>query len=140
MQPNIIVIANSTRTFFPKLDHDLVHLEYEYALKKCQEKTELMLSAISGYTPNATIILTSFEPPRDSPYGFMDYKMENGMSAIIESCNSMLKQAAKSGNRIVLLDWGGICAKVGLDELTDEKMYYLGKLMLSRKAAEAFFK
>lgn len=138
--PQFTLILLSTRTLFPNLVYDLISRGYEETLCSCMDKITLIKSSISNSKVSSRIILTSLDYPTYSPKGFMDYSDEKGVYSIITQCNESLRDLSRESPNLTLLNFEEFCSILGKENLTDEKLYYLGKIFLNQFSAEKLSK
>ena len=136
MAPEIIFIASSTKSVLPHIEYEIVSHGYKRAWEMCEGKIAAMLGSISNYRHAAKILLTTFEHLSNSPFGFKDISMEDGLYALIQRCNDMLREYARKNPNVILIDFEKVMGHVGKYQFTDDKMYYIGKILLSSHAAQ----
>lgn len=134
--PDVAVIALSSKTFLQEVEFEILSKGYEATLKECKEKISFLLDSLSQYSLAAKIILTSLDQPLYSPFDLMDLKMPDGIYALVQEGNNLLREFAHKHPGIILLDFDRICSLVGKNNMTNEQLYYLGKIFLSELAAD----
>ncbi|MBI2138995.1 HAD-IIIC family phosphatase, partial [Candidatus Woesearchaeota archaeon] len=133
--PDIICIALSTRTFLSEVEFKVIDgAGKEYI----EEKMRSLKEAVQSYKGDAMIFLTSLDIPAYSPYGFADSN-SRGLKGMIREANNSLASLSDSGH-VSIVDFDSIASTIGKDRLTDEKLFYLGKIFLSEEAARIFSK
>ncbi len=137
-KPEIIVVALSARTYLQDLEYYLLDLSETEINGLIDEKSSFLLSAIQAYREPAKIILTTLDYPNYSPLGIMDLISDVGMKHGIDRFNYALVSFARKNRQVILIDFDKVLSGMGKVEATDEKMYYLGKLLLRNNAAAAF--
>ncbi|MDO8481295.1 MAG: HAD-IIIC family phosphatase [Nanoarchaeota archaeon] len=135
-KPNVILIALSARTFLHEAEYELLDSEKK-AFSQADEKLGMLEQALLAIDFPARVILTTLDFPQYSPLGVMDLT-SRGMHSLIEHCNHRLIELAKASDRVVLLDFEKVVSYVGKHKVTDEKLFYMGKLVLGKEAANAF--
>ncbi len=135
--PQIIIVALSSKTFLPDIDFEILTQGYSIAFQKAQEKINLLLESISSSNLSAKIILTTLDKISNSYLGFEDIKSDKGVYSLIDNLNqSLISYSIK--NDIELFDFDNFCSKYGKLFITDNKMYYLGKLLHNKESAQNF--
>lgn len=136
--PDIIIVAINTKTFFPNLNYEVLEDNFKDIENKYKEKIENLIKSINSYNKQAKIFLTTLDYPITSPYSIEDLTKEEGIYSTIKSINNILIKEAKENPTINLIDFDRITSIIGKTEVTDNKMYYMGKIILSNKASEIF--
>jgi FkbH-like protein len=134
-KPNITAILQSTHSLFPTIDTDILINGYEATLTNCRERISMTLRAIESSGLDTRFIITTLEKPISSPIGMGDYSMPEGMHALIRACNDELIAYTRAHPNVTLIDLDKIRAMTGAKQMTEEKMYYLGKILFSKEAA-----
>lgn len=84
--PEIVLIALSTRTLFASLEHDILYEDIKKVLHGCEEKIDLLTKSIENTNLNAKIIVSNLDVPINSPHGFLDIVKEDGLQGIVHKC------------------------------------------------------
>lgn len=131
--PDLVFICISARTFFKDLEFNL---EDEGKKKLYHEKAGTLVSALENFELKSKVIVTTLDYPAYSPYGINDAVHENGMASFVHEFNRKLVRLARQHQNILLLDFEKVCSAIGYANISDDKMYYLGKMLLNNKAAD----
>lgn len=87
---------------------------------------DLMEENISGVK-----VINNFEIPDYSSLGIMETKQEFGFIESIEFLNQEIRRYCVQKSSIYIFDYAGFVRKYGRQNLTDNKMYYLGDMKIS---------
>ncbi len=134
-KPDVIVALLSTRTVFPNLEYALVGEGQKQIEELVKLKFSLFQKALQAYALPALLMVTTLEYPRHSPLGIQ----KNGTCGIrqaIDWWNKSLREIVEKRSSMFIVDFEKVCSEVGKARLTDEKMYYLGRILLSQQAAD----
>ncbi len=132
--PDIIFALFSTRTFFPAIFDKLN--DYDNLISEAKEKIDLFFEAAGQYLGHGKIIVTSFDYPLSTPLGIMDINSRKSVHSFVTFANEMLLDYSTENQRVSVLDFDRICSIVGKNKITDNKMFYLGKIVLSKETAD----
>jgi FkbH-like protein len=133
--PQIVFLALSTATYLENIEYKL--LNNDKIKEYLDEKINALKDLISNFKLSSTLIISSLEYPNYSPYGIKDMNKDNGLHDIVSEFNSRLKKLVANKNNVYLLDFEKVCSYVGKSRMTDDKLYYLGKILLSKELADA---
>ena len=137
--PDIILIALSYNTFLKELEFLITEKNFD-CLKYINEKFSLIKDSIFNCKLRSSIILTKIDTPNYSPLGLLDLKEEFGINSILKKLNEKIIDISKEDSRVQILDFEKICSYLGKKNFFDEKMNYLGKIILKKESAEEFSK
>ncbi|MEK6943366.1 MAG: HAD-IIIC family phosphatase [Nanoarchaeota archaeon] len=79
----------------------------------------------------AKIVVHNFEVPVYSPIGILENRQDFGLKESVEKLNSDLRDYCKNNPKVFLFDYESFCSKIGKENTTDFKMYYMGDIRLS---------
>ena len=82
---------------------------------------------------DSKIVLHNFEVPLYSPLGILEGKQNFGFIESIETLNINIREEYKKDNQVFVFDYNGFCSKLGVDNIIDYKMYYMGDIKLDFK-------
>ncbi len=102
-----------------------------------EEKALFLKKAIEAYSHPAKIIVTLLDSPLSSPFGIRDPIQKFGFLEAILAFNKSLVELSRKNPHVLLLDFEKVASGIGKREMTDEKLYYLGKVLLTNAAAKA---
>ncbi len=128
---DVVFLALSFRSLFPNLYYEIGG---KRVYEKCLSKVRDVVDAINSSNVKAKFIVSTIDYPIDSPKGFSDIAEEDSIYRIVSDCNQELIKFSRENSKVVLLDFDRVLSRVGKDRVTDEKMYYLGKILLNSNA------
>lgn len=134
-EPDIIFIALSTKTFFENIEYNILDLDKIKLDELINDKFSFIENALNSNL-KSKIIITNLDYPNYTPYGLMDFTSENGLFYLVSEFNKKLIELSKSKSNLVILDFENLLSKLGKKEVFDEKMYFLGKILLNDYGAE----
>ena len=131
--PDLIIIFIDTQAllgesfFFPyRLNAD----ERRNWVKNSLADLSLLINTIKKRA-SAKILVHNLEVPTYSSLGILESKEDFGIVEAVETFNAELRQACKIDNNVFLFDYNNFCSKIGKDNITDPKMYYLGDIKIA---------
>ena len=136
--PNFILVLISTRTFFSNINFDLINQDYDNIFSLCNSKLDDLFIAISSVNLKSKILITTFENLYLSLNSLIDFQNDLGINSLINHLNSRLIEFSKQNPNVFLMDFNRIISLVGFNNFVDQKMYYLGKILLSNESLELF--
>lgn len=136
----ILLVLLSTRSFFPNLEYDIITKDYELLLEECTDKIKTLLDSLEFAVKKQKVLITNFEVPFYSPYTYDELKNHKGINSIILECNKLIYSKAREVSFLEVFDFPKFCFEIGKENLTDEKMYYLGKILFKKLSSEKFAK
>ncbi|MFH1408534.1 MAG: HAD-IIIC family phosphatase [Nanoarchaeota archaeon] len=122
--PNIIFLAWEGSKFLEKLYSSpyLMTADERSAYRDGQMGVfNMVLSSLKEHT-KANIVVNSYRTPSYSSRGILEAKEQEGMRALIRSCNAALEGLAQDDPRLWVLDLDAVAAEKG--RFDDEKMFY----------------
>ena len=134
-KPDFIVIPLSVRTMLPDLFVGIT--EKSYSLDIALKQLRTLFSSIENSSHNTNIILTTIEQPLGSPLSYRDVCADVGVAKIIRAANDEILAFAKKHPIVSIFDFNTFVAQFGASRLTDEKMWYLGSMLLTPPATNA---
>ncbi len=137
-KPDMVFLTLSTGTYLKGLEFNLIGKDRDYFNNLINEKIGFIKTAINSFNLPAKIVLTSLEHSSYSPYGLKDATMPNGLNALIGEFNNKLTAMANENPHLVLLDFERFCLNYGKNNIFDEKMFFLGKILFNNYGAEKF--
>lgn len=98
-----------------------------------QSKLDLLISVIESIRANsgAMVIANNFRLPYHSPLGILDGKYHPGLKDMTAALNLKLQEWASRKEYVYVFDYAGLCARFGIDNAEDRKMYYIAKNTVS---------
>jgi FkbH-like protein len=134
--PDIVLVAISSRTYLK----DLQYKSNEERKQLVQKKNTDLINALQSSSLKSKIILTTIDFPSYSPNNLQDLVSNSSIYELIKEFNNNLISLAKSSTQISLLDFERLCSMHGKLNVFEEKMFFLGKILLTKKGAEVFSK
>ena len=134
-EPDIIFIALSTKGFFTDIEYKILDIDKIKLDELINDKFSFIENSINSNL-KSKIIISNLDYPSYSPYGLMDFSSENGLFYLVSEFNKKLIDLAKRKSNLIILDFENLLSKLGKKEVFDEKMYFLGKILLNDYGAE----
>ncbi|MEA3329275.1 MAG: HAD-IIIC family phosphatase [Nanoarchaeota archaeon] len=134
--PDIILIAISSRTFLNNLQYQS-NEDRKLIVKR---KITSLIQVLQSNSLKSKIILTTLDYPTYSPNNLQDLTSNESINGLIASFNNELIRFGKLSNQISLLNFERLCSLHGKLNVFDEKMFYLGKILLTKKGVNVFSK
>lgn len=135
-QPDIVFLALNSKTFLEDIELDILDKSKKDIDALVAQKIEFLTQALNGTGLTSKIIVTSLEPFGYSPYGLTDIWKEDGLYEAVTSFNKKLIDLKRGLKNMEILDFGRFCLEHGKTHVFDDKMYFLGKILLSQEGAE----
>ncbi len=135
-KPDVILIALNSRSYLEDLEFTILDKNKKEINELINEKVSFIKTAILSTRLKSKIILTNLDHFMYSPYGLMDISRDEGIHSAIELFNNGLIEIKKESKSLELLDFEKICSFYGKKNIFDEKMFFLGKILLSSLGAE----
>jgi len=131
----ILVLTDSATTL--NMEFEFLDKKKEEVIALIDEKLSHLEQALSFAKANtkAMIIVSNLVVPPYSVFGLHETKTELGYQEAIQQYNEKLRAQLKKDNNFYLLDMDSLMARIGKDNMTDNKYYYIGKILLNEKAA-----
>jgi FkbH-like protein len=130
---NLIFLAISTNTYLNDLEDKLLNMDSKEVYNYISEKIFFLKNAILNSKINAKIVITTLDMPVYSPFGILDLIKEPGMAYAIQLFNKQLIEMSNSMKNVTLLDFNKMLLKIGTEKAFDEKLFRLGKILLSQE-------
>lgn len=130
--PNLIIVFIDVRTLMgeyylsPYLFSD--KQRRKFVDEKLVETTSLIKSIKTN--SNAKILFHNFELPMYSPLGILENKEAFGLRESVEAINGKLRDCFKRDRQVYIFDYETFCSKFGKRNITNDKLYYLGHLVV----------
>ena len=135
-EPSLVILILDTRTV---AGESYYQQNLENNEKESRDWINSTLSNISGLVAKiqenskARILIHNFEVPTYSPLGIIDDRQTYSFRRSVEDLNAELTGAFRGDPRTFVLDYDLFASRVGKDNGTDYKMYYLGDFRISPK-------
>ncbi len=131
--PNLIIILIDTQALFGEnyfLFHQFSDKEKKDFIGEKFNEINSLLVALSEKT-SAKIIFHNFDIPYFSPLGILENKQVFGFKEALEELNKRLRDEFKENKKVFIFDYNSFCAKIGKNQLFDERMYYLADIKIN---------
>lgn len=137
-KPEIILIAINTKTYLDNPEYNLIHEDDEKKREVIEEKFSSLKNAIYSYNLPTKFVITTLENDNYSPLGFSDITQEWGMHGMIEKFNNLLIKMKRELSNVEIINSNNLYSTHGKINMIDNKMFYLGRIVLTNLGAEKF--
>lgn len=101
---------------------------YDFISEKLKDLTNLVYSM--KLNTKAKILVHNFEVPCNSSMGVLEGKQNNGIIESVNRLNDELNKNFKEDQQVFIFNYDGFCSRFGKENIHDDKMYYIGDLIL----------
>ncbi|OVE74918.1 hypothetical protein BVX95_00635 [archaeon D22] len=134
-KPDIVIILLSATTFFKDLEFKYQIEKHDCLQEECYDKLQQLFAAIKSSNLESKLLLSNLDLPSYSPLGISDNSSKNSYLKLLKKCNEIIESHSNKESSITLFDFDKIASEIGKSNLTDNKLFYLGKIFLSNESA-----
>ncbi|HLC50567.1 MAG TPA: HAD-IIIC family phosphatase [Candidatus Nanoarchaeia archaeon] len=132
-KPNLVILFIDTKSILQ--DYFLNPYSFPIGKRKAYinskfDEIKILIEKLKKKT-SAKIVVHNFEVPVYSPMGILENRQDFGLKESVEKLNASLRDFCRNNPRVFLFDYESFCSKIGKDNTTDFKMYYMGDIKLS---------
>ncbi|MDH5377571.1 MAG: HAD-IIIC family phosphatase [Gammaproteobacteria bacterium] len=138
--PDVIVLDLSLSQLSPQLASSFLSLSQEQ-LESELNRIRTTISQLVGLAEKNTgayVLISNFVQPAYPQAGIADLTNKQSETAWYSKLNLALIDELRDSNRAYLVDKNNALARVGKDNITDSKMYYLAKMELNDLGLTAY--
>jgi len=136
-KPDVVVLAVRLEEAMPDFVYGFnPDRDYQIEIKGVISSIEIVISALKKNS-EAAVLVHNFELPRRKSLGVFDLQISNGQRATIWKLNAELSVIARKFRDVYVFDVEDLEATVGKNNWTDDRMWAIAKMPLSRTALEA---
>ena len=138
-RPDLTLLVLDTRTIFGEAFLQPYSESESERRRRIEEAVKGIVSLVQKIKENSKsrVIVNNFEVPAHSPLGIIESRQVYGFKESVQDLNSKLREAFRGDARVFLFDYDAFASKIGKDNSTNDKMYYLGDFRISPAAIPA---
>jgi len=138
-QPDVIHLDLSMKVLAPLICEKFLSLDDALKLSELERIVALMsqLANLAIKQTNAYLLVSNFLQPNYPQGGIADLKQQQGETEWYTKLNLALIECFRNNNRVFVVDKNNALARVGKENITDNKMLYLAKMELNDLGMQA---
>lgn len=139
-KPDVVLLLLDSQDIFADLIQNPLDYVPERRHARVQSELRNMQHAIEFIhrrLPGVVLFLNTLAAPPTTSLGLLEYNSPYSVRGAVAQYNAGLVELARQATRTYIVDCEALAAEMGWEAWTDERMWLLGRMRLSRSALEA---